>query len=283
MKNKLLVLQTDFGLADGAVSAMQGVAYSVAPEVTISHLTHEIEPYNIYDASYRLLQTIDYWPAGTVFVSVVDPGVGSQRRSIVAKTKNGQYIVTPDNGTLSHVAKYVGLEEVKEINEAKNRLPHSEKSHTFHGRDVYVYNGAMLADNEAYFEELEKNVPVDSIVQLNIAEPTLQDGTIHGVIDILDIRFGSLWTNIPLELVEEAGIETGDTISVRIYHENIKKYDNQLLFGHSFADVAIGETVGYINSLINLAVAINQQNFSATYNIGTGNEWHIQVKKVHNN
>jgi len=283
MKNKLLVLQTDFGLADGAVSAMQGVAYSVAPEVTISHLTHEIEPYNIYDASYRLLQTIDYWPAGTVFVSVVDPGVGSQRRSIVAKTKNGQYIVTPDNGTLSHVAKYVGLEEVKEINEAKNRLPHSEKSHTFHGRDVYVYNGAMLADNEAYFEELEKNVPVDSIVQLNIAEPTLQDGTIHGVIDILDIRFGSLGTNIPLELVEEAGIETGDTISVRIYHENIKKYDNQLLFGHSFADVAIGETVGYINSLINLAVAINQQNFSATYNIGTGNEWHIQVKKVPNN
>jgi hypothetical protein len=283
MKNKLLVLQTDFGLADGAVSAMQGVAYSVAPEVTISHLTHEIEPYNIYDASYRLLQTIDYWPAGTVFVSVVDPGVGSQRRSIVAKTKNGQYIVTPDNGTLSHVAKYVGLEEVKEINEAKNRLPHSEKSHTFHGRDVYVYNGAMLADNETYFEELEKNVPVDSIVQLDIAEPTLQDGTIHGVIDILDIRFGSLWTNIPLELVEEAGIETGDTISVRIYHENIKKYDNQLLFGHSFADVAIGETVGYINSLINLAVAINQQNFSETYNIGTGNEWHIQVKKVHNN
>ena len=283
MKNKLLVLQTDFGLADGAVSAMQGVAYSVAPEVTISHLTHEIEPYNIYDASYRLLQTIDYWPAGTVFVSVVDPGVGSQRRSIVAKTKNGQYIVTPDNGTLSHVAKYVGLEEVKEINEAKNRLPHSEKSHTFHGRDVYVYNGAMLSDNEAYFEELEKNVPVDSIVQLDIAETTLQDGTIHGVIDILDIRFGSLWTNIPLELVEEAGIETGDTISVRIYHENIKKYDNQLLFGHSFADVAIGETVGYINSLINLAVAINQQNFSATYNIGTGNEWHIQVKKVHNN
>jgi Uncharacterized conserved protein len=283
MKNKLLVLQTDFGLADGAVSAMQGVAYSVAPEVTISHLTHEIEPYNIYDASYRLLQAIDYWPAGTVFVSVVDPGVGSQRRSIVAKTKNGQYIVTPDNGTLSHVAKYVGLEEVKEINEAKNRLPHSEKSHTFHGRDVYVYNGAMLADNETYFEELEKNVPVDSIVQLDIAEPTLQDGTIHGVIDILDIRFGSLWTNIPLELVEEAGVETGDTISVRIYHENIKKYDNQLLFGHSFADVAIGETVGYINSLINLAVAINQQNFSETYNIGTGNEWHIQVKKVHNN
>lgn len=152
MENKLLVLQTDFGLADGAVSAMQGVAYSVAPAITMSHLTHEIEPYNIYDASYRLLQTLDYWPVGTVFVSVVNPGVGSNRRSVIAKTKTGQYIVTPDNGTLSHVAKYIGIEEVREINEAKNRLPHSEKSHTFHGRDVYVYNGAMLADNESYFE-----------------------------------------------------------------------------------------------------------------------------------
>lgn len=279
MENKLLVLQTDFGLADGAVSAMQGVAYSVAPKITLSHLTHEIEPYNIYDASYRLLQTLDYWPAGTVFVSVVDPGVGSNRRSVIAKTETGQYIVTPDNGTLSHVAKYIGIAEVREINEAKNRLPHSEKSHTFHGRDVYVYNGAMLADDESYFESLPINLPVESITQLEIVEPRLEDGTIYGIIDILDIRFGSLWTNIPLELVEEAGIETGDTISIEIYHNEIKKYDNQLLYGHSFADVAIGETVGYINSLINLAIAINQQNFSETYNIGTGNEWQIHIKK----
>lgn len=280
MGNHFLVLQTDFGLADGAVSAMQGVAYSVAPKITISHLTHEIEAYNIYDASYRLLQTIKYWPAGTVFVSVVDPGVGSNRKSIVAKTSTGQYIVTPDNGTLSHVDKYIGLAEVKEIDEAKNRLPHSEKSHTFHGRDVYVYNGAMIANDESYFEQLEREVPTSDVVRLDIAEPTLQDGVIHGIVDILDIRFGSLWTNIPLELVEEAGIEHGDTIGIRIYHNEVKKYENRLLFGHSFADVPVGETVGYINSLIHLAIAINQQNFSKTYNIGTGNDWHIQVSKV---
>lgn len=100
---------------------------------------------------------------------------------------------------------------------------------------------------------------------------------------ILDIRFGSLWTNIPVKLIEELGIHHGDTISVCIYNEGIKKYDNQLLFGQSFADVAIGETVGYINSLINLAIAINQQNFSETYNIGTGNDWHIEIKKINNN
>jgi hypothetical protein len=280
MESKFLILQTDFGLGDGAVSAMQGVAYTVAPDITISHLTHDIEPYNIYDASYRLLQTINYWPAGSVFVSVVDPGVGSNRRSIVAETETGQYIVTPDNGSLAHVAKYVGLKAVKEINEEINRLPHSEKSHTFHGRDVYVYNGAMLANNESYFEKLPTEVAVDSVVSLEISEPTIEDNTIHGVIDILDIRFGSLWTNIPMALVEEAGIEPGDTISVKIYQNEIKKYDNQLLFGHSFADVPVGETVAYINSLINLAVAINQQNFSESYNIGTGNDWQIHIKKI---
>lgn len=280
MDKNFLVLQTDFGLADGAVSAMKGVAYYVAPDLTVSDLTHDIEPYNINDGSYRLLQTVNYWPEKTVFVSVVDPGVGSSRRSIVAKTKSGHYIVTPDNGSLSHIAKFIGLESVKEIDEKVNRLPHSEHSHTFHGRDVYVYNGAMIASDESYYEQLTKDVDVDSIVSLAINDPYIEDGIIHGVIDILDIRFGSLWTNIPLELIKEAGIITGDTISIVIYNNGIKKYDNQLLFGHSFADVAVGETVGYINSLIRLGVAINQQNFSQTYNIGTGNEWQIQVKKV---
>lgn len=280
MSHFFLVLQTDFGLADGAVAAMKGVAYTVAPQLSVEDLTHEIEPYNIADASYRIWQTIDYWPAGTVFVSVVDPGVGSNRRSIVAKTKKGHYIVTPDNGSISHVAKFVGLESVKEIDEAVNRLPHSEKSHTFHGRDVYVYNGAMLAEDSNYYDQLPQSVDPEVLEYLEIVDPYIEDNMIHGIIDILDIRFGSLWTNIPHELLEELEIHTGDTMRVRIYHHGIKKYENQLLFGQSFADVAVGETVGYINSLINLGVAINQQNFSQTYDIGTGNDWKIEIKKV---
>ena len=84
-----LVFQTDFGLVDGAVSAMYGVAYCVHPELRIHDLTHDITPFNIWEASYRLIQTINYWPQNTVFVSVVDPGVGSERKSVVAKTKSG--------------------------------------------------------------------------------------------------------------------------------------------------------------------------------------------------
>ena len=104
----MLVLQTDFGLQDGAVAAMYGVSLGVNPDLKIYNLTHEIETYNIWDASYRLVQTLQYWPEGTVFVSVVDPGVGSDRKSIVAKTKDGKYVVTPDNGTLTHIHSNIG-------------------------------------------------------------------------------------------------------------------------------------------------------------------------------
>ena len=113
MEKNALVFQTDFGMEDGAVSAMYGVAYGVSPDLKIYDLTHGIEPYNTWEASYRLIQTVNYWPEGTVFVSVVDPGVGSTRRSIVAKTKTGQYVVTPDNGTLTFVKRNLGIEAVR--------------------------------------------------------------------------------------------------------------------------------------------------------------------------
>ena len=165
---KYLVLQTDFGLGDGAVSAMYGVARTVSDQIEISDLTHEIPPYDIWVASYRLYQTVQYWPKGTVFVSVVDPGVGSTRRSIACKTNSGHYIITPDNGTLTHIQHYDGIAEIREIDEVKSRLPHSEESHTFHGRDIYAYNGARLASQEITFEALGQVTALESIETLPI-------------------------------------------------------------------------------------------------------------------
>ncbi|WP_311481386.1 S-adenosyl-l-methionine hydroxide adenosyltransferase family protein [uncultured Anaerococcus sp.] len=276
-----LVFQSDFGLGDGAVSAMHGVSFMVNPDLAIDDLTHEIMPYNIFEASYRLLQTIKYWPKGTVFVSVVDPGVGSSRHSIVVKTKSGHYIVTPDNGTISHVAKYIGLDSARIIDEIKDRLPFSENSHTFHGRDVYAYNGAKLAGDTSYYDSLDE-LSLDDLCYEPIKDAKITDGVIEGTVDILDIRFGSLWTNISLDLLNEAGIKQGDMIKVIIYYKDIKKYENQMTFGHSFADVGLGETVAYINSLINLGIAINQASFSATYQIGTGADWSILIKRSDN-
>jgi S-adenosylmethionine hydrolase len=175
---KPLVFQTDFGLVDGAVSAMYGVAYTVDPSLRIHDLTHDITPYNIWEASYRLIQTINYWPEGTVFVSVVDPGVGSDRKSIVVKTKSGRYIVTPDNGTLTHVLRAEGLCSAREIDEQINRLPRSGESYTFHGRDVYAYTGARLASGVIDFEGVGPEIPVEELMLLPVVEPYLSENAV---------------------------------------------------------------------------------------------------------
>lgn len=278
--SKYLVLQTDFGLGDGAVSAMYGVAHMVSDEVVVEDLTHEIPPYDIWAASYRLYQTVKYWPKGAVFVSVVDPGVGSARRSIVAKTKSGHYIITPDNGSLTHVLHYQGIEEIRTIDEVKSRLPHSEESHTFHGRDIYAYNGARLASGEISFEELGKIVSEESIETLYLVEAKQEHHVLKGSIDVLDIRFGSLWTNIPLTFLQEEAIRHGDQLQVTIYHQGKKVYQNIMKFAKSFADVNIGEPLVYVNSLVNIGVAVNQDSFSKLYHIGTGTDWTIQLRKA---
>ncbi|MGM0240543.1 SAM hydrolase/SAM-dependent halogenase family protein [Enterococcus sp. AZ103] len=277
---KYLVLQTDFGLGDGAVSAMYGVAHMVSDEITINDLTHDIPPYDIWTASYRLYQTVKYWPAGTVFVSVVDPGVGSHRRSVVAKTASGHYIITPDNGSLTHIRNYQGITEVRNLDEVKSRLPHSEESHTFHGRDIYAYNGARLASGEVTFEELGGIVPTDSIVEVPLVEAKYDGKIFSGSIDVLDVRFGSLWTNIPLDYFKEAKIDSGDRLQVTIYHDGKKVYQNIMQFVRSFAEVEIGEPLVYVNSLINIGIAVNQDSFSDLYNIGTGTSWQIELRKA---
>lgn len=278
--NKLLVFQTDFGLDDGAISAMEGVAYCVDRDLNIRHLTHNIPQYNIFDASYRLYQAINYWPEETTFVSVVDPGVGSSRKSVVARTKTNQYVITPDNGTLTHINKFVGIEEVREIEESTNRLKNSELSYTFHGRDVYAYTGARLASGVISFEEVGPKYDLDEIVLLDLYGCHRLDNGIKGQIDILDVRFGSLWTSIPYEDFKACGFEFGEDIHVEIFHNDVLVYSNRVNYGKSFADVAINEPLIYMNSAYHMAVAINQGSFSKVYGIGVGNDWKITMTKI---
>lgn len=277
---KPLILQSDFGTADGAVSAMYGVAYGVDGDLRISDLTHDIPQYNIWEASYRLIQTVSYWPVGSVFVSVVDPGVGSTRKSIVVKTKTGQYIVTPDNGTLTHVKRITGIEEAREIDESINRLPNSGESYTFHGRDIYAYTGARLAAGKITFEEVGPSVSVEEVIELPIVEPVYDGEKVSGTIDVLDVRFGSLWTNISRELFLQLGVKHGGRVEISIENDTRTLYKNILVYAKSFADVYVGEPLVYVNSLDCMAVAINQGSFARAYNIGTGTSWRITIRKA---
>ena len=280
MTTGLLVFQSDFGKSDGAVSAMHGVANAVQRGIPIYEITHQIPQYNIWEASYRLLQAIGYWPDNTVFVSIVDPGVGSERRGIVAKTVNNHYIVTPDNGTLTHVAQFIGIAEVREIDETNNRLPNSGESHTFHGRDIFAYTGARLATGVIQFEDIGPILDTKKVIALPLKISKIIDEVIMGNVDIIDKPFGNLWTNISRQQFKEIAQQHGDSFEVAITTDGRTIYNNIMTFGRSFADLHIGEPLVYVNSLDNIGIAINQGSFADAYRVGTGTSWQVTIRKA---
>ncbi|RPE13493.1 hypothetical protein EGT74_08245 [Chitinophaga lutea] len=277
-QQKALVLQTDFGLKDGAVSAMKGVAFGVSPELKIFDLTHEIPAYNIWEAAYRLQQTAAYWPAGTVFVSVVDPGVGSARKSVVAQTKTGHFFVTPDNGTLTLIAENMGISAVREIDEQRNRLPGSSRSYTFHGRDVYAYTGARLAAGVMPFDSVGPLLPAE-VLRIPYQQATAANGVIKGNIPILDVQYGNVWTNIDENTLKALRLGYGDRLRVRILHNNKPVYSGEMPYVTTFAGVKEGQPLAYQNSLMNLSFALNMDNFAARHKIASGPEWTVEISK----
>ncbi|WQT11261.1 S-adenosyl-l-methionine hydroxide adenosyltransferase family protein [Helicobacter pylori] len=273
-----LILQTDFSLKDGAVSAMKGVAFSVNSNLKIFDLTHEIPPYNIWESAYRLYQTASYWPQGSVFVSVVDPGVGTNRKSVVLKTKNGQYFVSPDNGTLTLVAQTLGIDSVREIDEKANRLKGSEKSYTFHGRDVYAYTGARLASGAITFDQVGPELP-PKVVEIPYQKAKATKGEVKGNIPILDIQYGNVWSNISDKLLNQAKIKLNDTLCVMIFKGSKKQYEGKMPYVASFGGVLEGQPLVYLNSLLNVSVALNRDNFAQKHQIKSGADWNIDIKK----
>ena len=280
-QNKIVVFQTDFGVKDGAVSAMKGVAMNVDSSLKLFDLTHEIPAYNIWEAAYRLEQTVSYWPAGTVFVSVVDPGVGTNRKSVVLKTNSGHFIVTPDNGTLTLIAQSLGIAEIRAIDEVANRRKGSEKSYTFHGRDVYAYTAARLASGKISFEQVGGVLPA-AVVSIAYQKPTLAKNTLKGTIAILDIQYGNIWTNITDDLFKQLNVKTGDKLSVTIFNKGKKIYQSVMPYCTTFGSVAEGKPLLYLNSLMQVSFALNMANFSAINKVYSGSEWTVEISSKAN-
>ena len=278
-QKRIVVFQSDFGLKDGAVSEMKGVAMGVSTDLKLFDLTHEIPAYDIWSAAYRLQQTVPYWPAGTVFVSVVDPGVGTERKSVVLKTKTGQYIVTPDNGTLTLIAESLGIDEIREINEALNRRQDSKKSYTFHGRDVYAYTAARLAAGVISFEQVGPLLAKQEVVSIPYQKAELKGSMVTGTIPVLDVQYGNVWTNIPAELFQQLHISFGEVMKVRILHQGKEVYTGEMPYTSTFGAVAVGQPLAYLNSLLQLSFALNQGDFAAVNKIGSGGEWQVEVRK----
>jgi S-adenosylmethionine hydrolase len=278
-QNKIIVFQSDFGLKDGAVSAMKGVAMEVSSDLKLFDLTHEIPAYNIWEAAYRLEQTVTYWPAGTVFVSVVDPGVGTERKSVVLKTKSGHFIVTPDNGTLTLISESLGITEIRQIDEAVNRRKNSEKSYTFHGRDVYAYTAARLASGAITFEQVGKQLPHE-VVKISYQKAVIENKKIKGTISILDVQYGNIWTNIGADLFNQLQAKPGEKLHVVIYQNKVRKYEGEMPYAETFGAVAKGKPLAYLNSLLQLSFALNMGSFSSAYKIYSGSEWTVEVTRA---
>ncbi|MDZ7267961.1 MAG: S-adenosyl-l-methionine hydroxide adenosyltransferase family protein [candidate division KSB1 bacterium] len=274
-----LVFQSDFGLRDGAVASMKGVAFRVHPKLAMFDLTHEIPAFNIWEAALRLQETAPHWPAGTVFVSVVDPGVGTDRKAVVLKTRTGHYFVTPDNGTLTFVAESMGIAALREIDENRHRLPGSRDSHTFHGRDVYAFTAARLAAGLISFEQVGPALP-PHVVVIPHQKAVFEQGALLGTIPILDVQYGNLWTNIDQATFARLGVQPGERCRVAITHQDRPVFAGEMPYVRTFGEVPVGQPLLYLNSQLQVALAINQDSFAARHKIGSGPDWRIRIQKA---
>ncbi|HZR30221.1 MAG TPA: S-adenosyl-l-methionine hydroxide adenosyltransferase family protein [Terriglobales bacterium] len=254
----IIVFMTDFGTQDDAVPICKGVMLGIAPEVRIIDLTHQVTPFSIADGARFLFGTTPYYPAGTVFVVVIDPGVGTSRKAIVAKSRRGQYFVLPDNGLMTMVEDRDGIEGAREITN-KAWMIGSALSSTFHGRDIFSPVGAHLARGDDW---TQVGPELKELVRLPIAAAKVEQRGISGEVIALDGPFGNLITNISGEEFRKLGYEFGDTARIKLGSTEMT-----LPFARTFGDVPVGKPLLFIDSRGRLSLAVNQRNFAQTYKI----------------
>ena len=280
MKDKpILVFQTDFTYKEGAVSAMYGVVKTVDRELEIFTGSHEVPHFDAWSASYRLWQTVRFWPKGTVFVSVVDPGVGTDRRACAAETRDGYFIFTPDNGSLTHVAAWHGIKAVREI-DLKNRRPQGAGSAVFDGRDLFGYNAARFASKQISFEELGDEYSPDEIITLPMPEAQVQKDRIEGYFEIADPNFGNLWSNITAEDFAEAGFNYGDVLKLRVFCGGELRYFEEMPYVKAFGAVEKGKPIIYTNELVRISAALCEDNMMEKLGLGYGPEWTVIIERT---
>ena len=255
-----IVFMTDFGVVDDSVALCRGVMYTIMPTVRIVDLTHQVTPFSILDGARFLSGSSPYYPAGTVFVVVIDPGVGSTRKAIVAKTKRGQYFVLPDNGLMTFVEQHDGIESAREITNT-NWMLGSKLSSTFHGRDIFSPVGAHLARGDNW-ADVGPEVPVAKLVRLDVKTATLDEHGLSAEVIATDGPFGNLVTNVDADDFLKLGYQRGQEVPVTIAGKEMK-----IKFVRTFSDVSLKSPLLYIDSRGHLGLAVNQDSFSAVYGV----------------
>jgi S-adenosyl-L-methionine hydrolase (adenosine-forming) len=254
----IIVFMTDFGTLDDAVAICKGVMLSLAPDARIVDLTHQVPPYSIADGARFLARTSLYYPANTIFVGVVDPGVGTQRHPVIVKTRRGQFFVVPDNGLLTPIEDRDGIDGAREITNAGWMLP-GPHSATFHGRDIFSAAAGHLARGEDWSAA---GPALPRLARLSIAAPVIGEAALAGHVIGFDGPYGNLITDIKRAQFAALGFRLGDTVAVTIGGKQF-----QLPFVTTFGDVPVGKPLLYIDSSELVSVAINQASFAQVHDI----------------
>jgi hypothetical protein len=255
-----IVFMTDFGVVDDSVAICRGVMYGIMPEVRIVDLTHQVTPFSIVDGARFLFGATPYYPAGTIFVVVVDPTVGSTRKAIVARSKRGQFFVLPDNGLLTLVEQRDGIESIREITNPDWMIG-SKLSSTFHGRDIFSPVGAHMARGDDW-SKVGPEMPVKDLVRLELQSAKVDDQGLSGMVIATDGPFGNLVTNVSAEDFLKLGYQRGQDVPIKVGDKDLR-----LKFVKTFSDVPVNQPLLYIDSRGHLALAVNQNSFAATYGI----------------
>ena len=253
-----VVFMTDFGIVDDSVALCKGVMYGITPNLRIVDLTHQVSAFSIRDGARFLFGASPYFPAGTVFVVVVDPGVGSSRKAVVVKSKRGQFFVLPDNGLMTMVADRDGIEAIREVTNP-NWMVGAKISSTFHGRDIFSPVGAHIARGDDW---TQVGPAVKQLVRLELKPATADYKGLTGEVIALDGPYGNLITNISADDFLKLGYQLGDTLKVTIAGRDV-----EMPFVRTFSDVPLKQPLLFIDSRGRASFALNQASFAAEYKI----------------
>lgn len=255
-----IVFMTDFGVVDDSVALCKGVMYSIAPDVRVVDLTHQVTPFSILDGARFLYGATPYFPPGTVFVVVIDPGVGSTRKAVVVKSRHGQYFVLPDNGLMTLVEQRDGLDGAREITNPAWMIG-GKLSSTFHGRDIFSPVGAHVVRGDDW-TQAGPEVDVKSLVRLKLEASRLDESGLHGTVIATDGPFGNLVTNLDGDDFLKLGYQRGQNVRITLDGKQMT-----MPFVRTFSDVALKKPLLYIDSRGHVGLAVNQASFAETYKI----------------
>jgi S-adenosylmethionine hydrolase len=253
-----IVFMTDFGTANDAVAICKAVIVGIAPQARIMDITHQVTPFQIEEGARFLAGVTPYYPAGTVFLVVVDPGVGTSRKAVMVKSKKGQFFILPDNGLMTLVLDRDGLESAREITNSAWMIQSSVSS-TFHGRDIFSPAAAHLA---AGWDFNLVGPEVSQLVRLTPKVSITSEKGIEGDLIGLDDPYGSLITDIPGDDFKNLGYNLGDKVTILI-----NKRPVTVPYVKTFMDVPVGDSLLYIDSRGRVGIANNEGNYAKKFDV----------------